>query len=163
MPLATPTNTHSIDTTSTGERFFTIHGTGLIQINHWNPDAFWSVEHYSRPNEEFEQWLDSIPDGDEDFADWEEPYGVCDSPQQFLAKDLAFLKDLDFNYCVFFVHIQKHPGEKYGWRWHKWGSYIGEGTPQCEYLDDEPGFDDGVYTYSVYKVFESVGIEEIET
>ena len=25
-----------------------------------------------------------------------------------------------------------------GWRWHKWGPYIGTQDPQCEYLADEP-------------------------
>lgn len=28
-----------------------------------------------------------------------------------------------------------------GWRWHKWGEYIGKHTPQYEYLDHETGVD----------------------
>lgn len=28
-----------------------------------------------------------------------------------------------------------------GWRWHKWGEYIGKHTPQYEYLDHEYGID----------------------
>lgn len=28
-----------------------------------------------------------------------------------------------------------------GWRWHKWGEYIGKHTPQYEYLDHESGID----------------------
>lgn len=28
-----------------------------------------------------------------------------------------------------------------GWRWHKWGEYIGKHTPQYEYLDHENGID----------------------
>lgn len=28
-----------------------------------------------------------------------------------------------------------------GWRWHKWGEYIGKHTPQYEYLDHETGID----------------------
>jgi hypothetical protein len=38
-----------------------------------------------------------------------------------------------------------------GWRWHKWGPYIGTQKPQCEYLYDEPLIT-RVYVYAVYEV-----------
>ena len=34
--------------------------------------------------------------------------------------------------------IRVHGG---GWRWHKWGEYIGKHNPQYEYLDHESGID----------------------
>lgn len=38
-----------------------------------------------------------------------------------------------------------------GWRWHKWGEYIGEHEPQCEYLYDEIGIDQ-VWVWHVYEI-----------
>jgi hypothetical protein len=38
-----------------------------------------------------------------------------------------------------------------GWRWHKWGKYIGDQNPMCEYIADEPEID-FVYVYNLYKV-----------
>mgnify|MGYP000984510367 FL=1 len=43
-------------------------------------------------------------------------------------------------------------GKGGGWRWHKWGEYLGNGTPTCEHLDDEDEFNDGVYVYHMYIV-----------
>ena len=50
------------------------------------------------------------------------------------------------NYCfiIFFTpFINDHANgfETQGWRWHKWGEYIGKHTPQYEYLSDEKGID----------------------
>ena len=38
-----------------------------------------------------------------------------------------------------------------GWRWHKWGEYIGKQEPKCEYLYDEPNID-SVYVFHIYAV-----------
>lgn len=38
-----------------------------------------------------------------------------------------------------------------GWRWHKWGEYIGKHTPACEYLDHEKGID-FVFVWELYPV-----------
>lgn len=38
--------------------------------------------------------------------------------------------------------INKHDKSSWGgWRWHKWGEYIGKHNPQYEYLDHETGID----------------------
>jgi hypothetical protein len=79
-------------------------------------------------------------------------YGVCDSPEQFLTKFRERLQKDPRTLIVGFTHIRKHPenaGEGGGWRWHKWGPYIGEGKPTTEYLDDEEEFDDGVFVYHI--------------
>lgn len=81
-------------------------------------------------------------------------YGVCDSPKQFLDRYRQMLSDDVRTFVVSFTHIAKDPGNRGqggGWRWHKWGPYIGEGKPENEYLDDEDGFDAGVYCYHVYQ------------
>jgi hypothetical protein len=38
-----------------------------------------------------------------------------------------------------------------GWRWHKWGPYIGTQEPKCEYIHDEPEIEE-VFTYHVYEL-----------
>jgi hypothetical protein len=110
------------------------HGTGLYEIGHWNFDFYLS-----------DKW-EPYPDLGE-FG----PYGVCDSPDQFMRKAGAILTVPDRVFVVSFVHLRKadeSPGG--GWRWHKWGEYIGEQDPQCEYLYDEPVIEE-VWTYHVYE------------
>lgn len=79
-------------------------------------------------------------------------YGVVDTPQQFIDRFAAALEADERPFVVAFTHHPKCPGETGGWRWHKWGEYIGDGNPTCEYLDDEELFPNGVYTYHVYLV-----------
>jgi hypothetical protein len=79
-------------------------------------------------------------------------YGVCDSPEQFLTQFREQLQKDPRTLVVGFTHIRKHPedaGKGGGWRWHKWGPYVGDGEPTAEYLDDEKGFDNGVFVYSI--------------
>lgn len=69
----------------------------------------------------------------------ESAYGVCDSPYQF---KMRYGNNLEFSsrkFCVSFTEIVKseQPSEG-GWRWHKWGPYVGVGEPTTEYLYDEP-------------------------
>ena len=119
---------------------------GMIQASSWSPEHRYSIK------DSF--WFDNLWV----FADDEDPYfstfGVCDSPHQF--KETALYERVRADprpMCVFFVHVAKDPlnaGEGGGWRWHKWGQYIGLGKPEHEYLDDETEFDDGVYTYHAY-------------
>lgn len=92
------------------------------------------------------------------------PYGVCDGPEQFWETELGkFIRESDRPFCVSFTHVAKadQPPDG-GWRWHKWGSYIGKGEPQCEYLYDEEGFEDGIYTYHVFERKTVVNVPEIQ-
>jgi hypothetical protein len=82
---------------------------------------------------------------------WEVPsYGVCDSPEQVCKK--FNLEEMPGKYFISFVRLMKRdqPADG-GWRWHKWGEYIGTQTPQCEYLHDEPEIQE-VYTYGIHEV-----------
>lgn len=76
--------------------------------------------------------------------------GVCDYPEQVCEK---FNPDaLPGHYFVSFVRMLKKDQPSYGgWRWHKWGEYIGTKNPQYEYLYDEPDIEE-VYTYHIYDV-----------
>lgn len=106
---------------------------GMYLLNHWNFEVTHEV-------------LDEYPDTDQYNS-----YGVCDSPEQW--KNLfAEYAVADKHYAVAFVRIAKDEQPAIGgWRWHKWGPYIGSQNPTCEYLYDEPEID-VVYTYHVYEV-----------
>ena len=68
-----------------------------------------------------------------------EPYGVADSVNQFLDR---FSDEIEADPRPLFVTFTKIARETQsptgGWRWHKWGTYLGEKDPQEEYLYDEP-------------------------
>lgn len=79
------------------------------------------------------------------------PYGVCDSPEQLLEKCPELEGDMTRLFVVTVTKISKDSeSSEDGWRWHKWGDYIGDQNPQCEYLYDEPEIDE-VYTFHIYE------------
>ena len=66
-------------------------------------------------------------------------YYVDDSPEDFIRKYRDILEAHENKLAVFFTPIRKEDQDpKGGWRWHKWGEYIGEKTPEMEYIYDEP-------------------------
>lgn len=78
--------------------------------------------------------------------------GVCDTPEQVLAHIPLLVTD-PRRFIVFFTPIRKRdqPAEG-GWRWHKWGEYIGtQPSAGCEYLYDEPHIDE-VLVYHIVEV-----------
>lgn len=86
-----------------------------------------------------------------DFLDFDTS-GVCDNPEQPVIK--FGLRERPEPFFITYVEIKRadEPREG-GWRWEKWGPYIGTHKPQCRYLHDEPEIDK-VFTYSVYEVEE---------
>lgn len=91
------------------------------------------------------------------FGDYDpNSYGVCDSPDQFMEKYGNVLRDDPRNLVVAFVSIRKSTQyPEGGWRWHKWGPYVGKQTPTCEYLYDEPLIKE-VFTYQILAVPDSL-------
>lgn len=82
-------------------------------------------------------------------------YGVCDTPDQFMHKYRKILESSDEMFCVAFAIIKKSDQPEHGgWRWHKWGTYIGDKNPQHEYLYDEIGINE-VYCYHVFHILEN--------
>lgn len=78
-------------------------------------------------------------------------YVVCDSAEQVMAHYKFLADDPDNTYFIALTPIvKKHQPANGGWRWHKWGPYIGNHKPSCEYIYDEPNID-YVFTYHVYK------------
>lgn len=81
-------------------------------------------------------------------------YGVCDSLEQLKAK----CSDLFDPYRKFVVTLTEVKKDEQpmtgGWRWHKWGEYIGDHKVQHEYLADEEGID-SVFCFHIYEKIES--------
>ena len=96
--------------------------------------------------------LYNFDDEDESEADIGVPsYGVADSVEQFIEKFGKKLEESPNEYCVGFTEVKRADQPKEGgWRWHKWGEYIGTKEPQYEYLHDEPEIE-SVVTFSVMR------------
>ena len=86
---------------------------------------------------------------------WQD-YGVADNASQVMDYyDKLCREHADYTNNHKFVILltpifRKSEPEVEGWRWHKWGPYIGEHEIKCEYLYDEKGID---YVY-VFKILE---------
>ena len=85
-----------------------------------------------------------------------EQYGVADNIQQIKEYYKEWIEKSNWVIAITPVfQNKKHAGKGGGWRWHKWGDYIGKLNPQCEYLDDEDFGDDFqgyVLCYHIYPV-----------
>lgn len=81
------------------------------------------------------------------------PYGVCDHYKQVLDRCPDIIRS-DRKFCISFTPVKKseQPNDG-GWRWHKWGEYIGDHQPQHEYLYHEPEIEE-VLVYHIYELNE---------
>lgn len=85
------------------------------------------------------------------YADVQVPYGVVDTPEQIIA-NVPELLDPDRLFIALATPISADTQpESGGWRWHKWGPYLGVGNPTCEYIHDEPVLRD-VHVFSIYEL-----------
>lgn len=79
-------------------------------------------------------------------------YGVCDNYKQVLEHYKELLSDVNKNYVIGLSTVnRKDQPEGDGWRWHKWGEYIGTQNPQHEYIYDDTHIDT-VYCYHIYEI-----------
>lgn len=90
-----------------------------------------------------------------DFGHELSPYGVCDCLEQIKEKYAAWFNDEEYKFCVSLTKVEKveQPPEG-GWRWHKWGEYIGTKQPRYEYLYDEGDDIQVVYCYHIYQLLD---------
>jgi hypothetical protein len=77
-------------------------------------------------------------------------YGICDYPEQVIEK-FPILLEMENRYAIFFTPIRKEDQTENGWRWHKWGEYIGNQEPTTEYLYDEPLIEE-VLIYRIHEL-----------
>lgn len=85
------------------------------------------------------------------YRDTVSTYCVCDNPEQAVTYWQARAAEPDRSYLILMTPIHRKSGNTGGWRWHKWGPYIGTQEPTCEYLDDEPEIE-MVYVASIYEL-----------
>lgn len=86
----------------------------------------------------------SVMDGPND-------YGVCDTVDQVVEKWPELLTD-PRRFIICFTQIDRADQPEHGgWRWHKWGEYIGTKEPMSEYLADEPEID-SVLCFSIIEL-----------
>lgn len=79
-------------------------------------------------------------------------YGVADNYEQILEHYPFEVNNPKSNYVIILTEVRKdnQPSDG-GWRWHKWGEYIGTQNPQYEYLYDEKDIEK-VYCYHIYEI-----------
>lgn len=86
-------------------------------------------------------------------------YGVCDNASQALDYYDSLCKEYedlmrDRLFLILLTPIIKDEQPEHGgWRWHKWGPYIGKFEPKHEYLYDEEGID-YIYCFKILEVGE---------
>ena len=94
-----------------------------------------------------------VPGWDErpGFAGGRAPYGVSDDVEQILEYIPELENDSERTFVLFVTVVRRADQESTGgWRWHKWGEYIGKHEPKHEYLYDEKDIDE-VLCWHVYE------------
>lgn len=85
--------------------------------------------------------------------EWRSSYGVCDDPEQVLDQYRVVLADSSRRFVISFMEVRRdEQPQEGGWRWHKWGPYIGTKQPEHEYLFDEDPCIDKVFCFHVSEV-----------
>lgn len=114
---------------------------------------------FNFPEDEFEELKElSWDDRYKIFPNHEKAtYGVADDIQQIKDYYKEEIESKDKKYCLALTPVwqeKENKGKGGGWRWHKWGEYIGNLNPRYEYLDDEDFGDDFRYviTFTLYKI-----------
>jgi len=88
---------------------------------------------------------------DQQSKDFPNDYGVCDYPEQ-VAELFPKLKTDPRRFIITAREIRKKDQPEHdGWRWHKWGSYIGTQNSHAEYLADEDEIE-SVWVFSIIEL-----------
>lgn len=119
---------------------------GVYQIGHFSLDRELDLDSMSKFEKNYPELKPADPDG------YFGCYGVCDNWEQIIERCPMIRDDPDRHFVVSVTCMRKaDQSPSGGWRWHKWGDYIGTQSPQCEYLYDEPVIEQA-YVYHVYQL-----------
>jgi hypothetical protein len=92
---------------------------------------------------DYQRKFDSLREHMDYLNDWGSPYGVADNLDQIMTQLSRYWFEPDRLFVLELSTVKKaDQPEQGGWRWHKWGEYIGDHDPQWEYLADEPDIDE---------------------
>jgi hypothetical protein len=85
-------------------------------------------------------------------------YGVCDSVAQFMNDYYYTIDAVEGNWIVSLEEVYRADQPKYdGWRWAKWGPYLGEEQRTSDYLVNEQ-FIDKVCVFNLYHLTGTKGL-----
>jgi hypothetical protein len=117
---------------------------GIYRIGHFGSSD------WPGPRNQWEHYPE-FPDVDtNEGAKYRGCYGVCDTVEQVLAL-YPELENSERKFVVTLTEIRRaYQDPSGGWRWHKWGDYIGTHDIQHEYLYDEEGIE-AVLVYHIYE------------
>jgi len=80
-------------------------------------------------------------------------YGVCDDWSQVVEQAPSLLTD-SRKFVIFIGEVVRAEQPEWGgWRWHKWGPYIGTKNPQHEYLYHDRDID-RVFCYRIIQLMD---------
>ena len=83
-------------------------------------------------------------------------YGVCDNASQVIEyyRNIEKERGIDLGDCIICLRpiVKKWEPPRDGWRWHKWGPYIGVKHPTCEYIYDEGNDIQMVWCFHIHGV-----------
>lgn len=92
----------------------------------------------------------------EELAAWNwngpQDFGVCDTWNQIVNKWPTLITDPRRFLIVVTPIVKSEQSPQGGWRWHKWGDYIGDKTPQHEYLYDEDDTIEMIHVFSIVEM-----------
>jgi len=92
----------------------------------------------------------------QNYKNWVKQYGVADNIEQIKEFYKKQIKNKKEKFCIAVTPVwqnRENRGKGGGWRWHKWGEYIGKLNPQHEYLDDEDFGEDFQYVLCFHLYF----------
>jgi hypothetical protein len=114
---------------------------GVFQISHFSSnDLLKEWEHYPE-----------FPDVDTDEGSiYRSSRGVCDNVDQVL-RLYPELESSERQFIVTLTAIERATQPRSGgWRWSKWGEYIGTQKPENDYIYDDRHID-GVHVFHIYE------------
>jgi hypothetical protein len=127
-------------------------GETVAEVRKVGPGLYltsWNADTWLRPflDDDPYQWW---PKDDDDTP---QQFGVCDTPGQVVQRWPSLFTD-DRRLVALFTEVRRdaQPAQG-GWRWHKWGEYIGACTPKHEYLADETDID-RVFVFHIFGVID---------
>jgi len=115
------------------------HGTGIYQSNVAFNFSWQEFMEFEKPPTYAQLFGAFAPNHDK------VQYGVADNIEQVKEYYKQEIQDPARKYIIEFTPVHQNKANKGvggGWRWEKWGEYIGKLNPCCEHLDDEEFGDD---------------------
>lgn len=111
-------------------------------------DGVYEIPHFGGSHflRDYNEYPDGLLDNEGEHLS---SYGVVDYPEQ-LFKKASVIEDSIRKFVTCFTRVTRESQSGGGWRWHKWGPYIGDKEPTCEYLMDEPDISE-VFCYQIYE------------